>query len=80
MRAATVLDPPRRKISSTSRPCFFQIPLSAVTQDAAKPVVLRVHLPADAVGLALDTYPLNIEEQDPAAAVRRAGAAGRLAP
>jgi D-psicose/D-tagatose/L-ribulose 3-epimerase len=36
-------------------------------------------LPADAVGLALDTYHLNIEEQDPAAAVRRAGAAGRLA-
>jgi D-psicose/D-tagatose/L-ribulose 3-epimerase len=36
-------------------------------------------LPADAVGLALDTYHLNIEEQDPAAAVRRAGAAARLA-
>ena len=36
-------------------------------------------LPAEAVGLALDTYHLNIEEQDPAAAVRPAGAAGRLA-
>ena len=36
-------------------------------------------LPAEAVGLTLDTYHLNIEEQDPAAAVRRAGAAGRLA-
>jgi D-psicose/D-tagatose/L-ribulose 3-epimerase len=36
-------------------------------------------LPADTVGLALDTYHLNIEEQDPAAAVRRAGAADRLA-
>ncbi len=36
-------------------------------------------LPAEAVGLTLDTYHLNIEEQDPAAAVRQAGAAGRLA-
>lgn len=36
-------------------------------------------LPRDAVGLALDTYHLNIEEQDPAAAVRAAGEAGRLA-
>ncbi len=36
-------------------------------------------LPAEAVGLTLDSYHLNIEEQDPAAAVRRAGAAGRLA-
>jgi D-psicose/D-tagatose/L-ribulose 3-epimerase len=36
-------------------------------------------LPAEGVGLALDTYHLNIEEQDPAAAVRVVGAAGRLA-
>lgn len=36
-------------------------------------------LPTETVGLALDTYHLNIEEQDPAAAVRRAGEAGRLA-
>jgi D-psicose/D-tagatose/L-ribulose 3-epimerase len=36
-------------------------------------------LPADSVGLALDAYHLNIEEQDPAAAVRLAGEAGRLA-
>ncbi|OZM84227.1 sugar phosphate isomerase/epimerase [Pseudonocardia sp. MH-G8] len=34
-------------------------------------------LPAEHIGLALDTYHLNIEEQDPAAAVRRA--AGRIA-
>jgi D-psicose/D-tagatose/L-ribulose 3-epimerase len=40
---------------------------------------MLAELPADAVGLALDTYHLNIEEQDPAAAVRRTGAAGRLA-
>lgn len=36
-------------------------------------------LPPEGVGLALDTYHLNIEEQDPAAAVRLAGAAGRIA-
>ena len=36
-------------------------------------------LPAEAVGLALDVYHVNIEERDPAAAVRLAGAAGRLA-
>jgi D-psicose/D-tagatose/L-ribulose 3-epimerase len=36
-------------------------------------------LPAEAVGLALDAYHLNIEERDPAAAVRLAGSAGRLA-
>ena len=36
-------------------------------------------LPAEAVGLALDVYHLNIEERSPAAAVRAAGAAGRLA-
>ena len=36
--AETVRDPPRRKISSTSSPCFFQIPLSAATQEGAKPV------------------------------------------
>jgi D-psicose/D-tagatose/L-ribulose 3-epimerase len=36
-------------------------------------------LPTDTVGLALDTYHLNIEEQDPVAAVRAAGEAGRLA-
>ncbi len=36
-------------------------------------------LPHEGVGLALDTYHLNIEEQDPAAAIRSAGAAGRLA-
>lgn len=36
-------------------------------------------LPAETVGLALDTYHLNIEEQSPAAAVRLAGSAGRLA-
>jgi D-psicose/D-tagatose/L-ribulose 3-epimerase len=36
-------------------------------------------LPPEAVGLTLDTYHLNIEEQDPAAAIRVAGAAGRLA-
>jgi D-psicose/D-tagatose/L-ribulose 3-epimerase len=36
-------------------------------------------LPSELVGLALDTYHLNIEEQDPPAAVRMAGAAGRLA-
>lgn len=36
-------------------------------------------LPAEAVGLTLDTYHLNIEERSPAAAVRAAGAAGRLA-
>src|SRR5436853_4102718 len=38
MRAETVRDPPRRKINSTSIPCFFQIPLSAATHDGAKPV------------------------------------------
>src|SRR4029450_5538801 len=38
IRAETVRDPPRRKINSTSRPCFFQIPLSAATHDGAKPV------------------------------------------
>jgi D-psicose/D-tagatose/L-ribulose 3-epimerase len=31
-------------------------------------------LPADGCGLALDVYHLNIEESDPAAAIRRAGA------
>jgi len=36
-------------------------------------------LPAETVGLALDTYHLNIEEQSPAAAVRLAGSEGRLA-
>jgi D-psicose/D-tagatose/L-ribulose 3-epimerase len=36
-------------------------------------------LPSEGVGLALDTYHLNIEEQDPAAAVRLAGSAGRIA-
>jgi D-psicose/D-tagatose/L-ribulose 3-epimerase len=36
-------------------------------------------LPPEGVGLALDIYHLNIEERDPAAAVRLAGAAGRLA-
>jgi D-psicose/D-tagatose/L-ribulose 3-epimerase len=36
-------------------------------------------LPPEGVGLALDTYHLNIEERDPAAAVRLVGAAGRLA-
>src|SRR5262245_2109462 len=38
IRADTVREPPRKKINSTSRPCFFQIPLSAATQDGAKPV------------------------------------------
>lgn len=36
-------------------------------------------LPAEGVGLTLDTYHLNIEEQDPAAAVQLAASAGRLA-
>lgn len=36
-------------------------------------------LPPEGVGLALDVYHLNIEERDPAAAVRLAGEAGRLA-
>lgn len=36
-------------------------------------------LPPEGVGLTLDAYHLNIEERDPAAAVRLAGAAGRLA-
>lgn len=36
-------------------------------------------LPSEGVGLALDTYHLNIEEQDPAAAIRLAGAADRVA-
>ena len=36
-------------------------------------------LPPEGVGLTLDTYHLNIEERDPAGAVRLAGAAGRLA-
>jgi len=36
-------------------------------------------LPPEGIGLTLDTYHLNIEERDPAAAVRLAGAAGRLA-
>jgi D-psicose/D-tagatose/L-ribulose 3-epimerase len=36
-------------------------------------------LPAEAIGLTLDTYHLNIEEQDPAAAICLAGAAGRVA-
>jgi D-psicose/D-tagatose/L-ribulose 3-epimerase len=36
-------------------------------------------LPTELVGLALDTYHLNIEEKDPPAAVRMAGEAGRLA-
>jgi D-psicose/D-tagatose/L-ribulose 3-epimerase len=36
-------------------------------------------LPAEGVGIAVDVYHANIEERDPAAAVRVAGAAGRLA-
>jgi D-psicose/D-tagatose/L-ribulose 3-epimerase len=36
-------------------------------------------LPPEGVGLTLDVYHLNIEEQDPAAAITLAGAAGRLA-
>lgn len=36
-------------------------------------------LPTEGVGLTLDAYHLNIEERDPAAAVRLAGEAGRLA-
>ena len=38
IKAETVRDPPRKKINSTSRPCFFQMPLSAATHDGAKPV------------------------------------------
>lgn len=41
------------------------------TVDQALDVVRR--LPADGCGLMLDAYHMNIEEQDPAAAVRRAG-------
>ena len=36
--ADTVREPPRKKINSTSRPCFFHIPLSAATHEGAKPV------------------------------------------
>ena len=38
INAETVREPPRRNINSTSRPCFFQIPLSAATHDGANPV------------------------------------------
>jgi D-psicose/D-tagatose/L-ribulose 3-epimerase len=52
---------------------------TSVVNTVDQGLALIAELPADAVGLTLDTYHLNIEEQDPAAAVRRAGAAGRLA-
>jgi len=52
---------------------------TSVVNTVEQGLAMIADLPADAVGLTLDTYHLNIEEQDPAAAVRRAGAAGRLA-
>jgi D-psicose/D-tagatose/L-ribulose 3-epimerase len=52
---------------------------TSVVNTVDQGLAMIAELPADAVGLTLDTYHLNIEEQDPAAAVRRAGAAGRLA-
>lgn len=52
---------------------------TSVVNTVAQGLEMIADLPAPAVGLALDTYHLNIEEQDPAAAVRAVGAAGRLA-
>lgn len=52
---------------------------TSVCNTVAQGLDLIDGLPPESVGLALDTYHLNIEEQSPAAAVRAAGAAGRLA-
>ncbi len=51
---------------------------TSVVNTVAQGLEMVADLPAEAVGLALDAYHLNIEEQDPPAAVRAAGAAGRL--
>jgi D-psicose/D-tagatose/L-ribulose 3-epimerase len=52
---------------------------TSVVNTAEQGLEMIARLPAEAVGLALDTYHLNIEERDPAAAVRLAGREGRLA-
>jgi D-psicose/D-tagatose/L-ribulose 3-epimerase len=52
---------------------------TSVCNTVAQGLELIDGLPPEAVGLTLDVYHLNIEEQGPATAVRAAGAAGRLA-
>ena len=52
---------------------------TSVVNTVEQGLAVIADLPAAAVGLTLDIYHLNIEEQDPPAAVRAAGAAGRLA-
>ena len=52
---------------------------TSVVNTAEQGLEMIAGLPAEAVGLALDTYHLNIEERDPAAAIRLAGREGRLA-
>ena len=52
---------------------------TSVVNTVDQGLAMIADLAAAAVGLALDMYHLNIEEQDPAAAVRRAGETGRLA-
>ena len=52
---------------------------TSVVNTVAQGLEMIADLPATSVGLTLDTYHLNIEEQDPAGAVRAACGAGRLA-
>ncbi len=52
---------------------------TSVVNTVAQGLEMLDGLPAEAVGLTLDIYHLNIEEQDPAGAIRLAGAAGRVA-
>ena len=52
---------------------------TSVVNTVAQGLEMLDGLPAEAIGLTLDTYHLNIEEQDPAAAIRLAGAADRVA-
>jgi len=52
---------------------------TSVVNTVAQGLEMLDGLPAAAIGLTLDTYHLNIEEQDPAAAIRLAGAADRVA-
>jgi D-psicose/D-tagatose/L-ribulose 3-epimerase len=52
---------------------------TSVVNTVAQGLEMLDGLPAQAIGLTLDTYHLNIEEQDPAAAIRLAGAADRVA-
>jgi D-psicose/D-tagatose/L-ribulose 3-epimerase len=52
---------------------------TSVVNTVAQGLEMLDGLPAEAIGLTLDTYHLNIEEQDPAAAICLAGAAGRVA-